>query len=333
MTAGSDDIDYGRLRRAFDRLTPPPTESHLAYATHPLEIADLRLAKSQDGHPCLLLPAARWSGAVSADRHWANLRLRHGLRLRVVEERDAETFTVLECVSADLAIGDWFLRLLPSLIDGVASTDGAQAIDEQVTRLSELFRVIDSNSHQTLPGLWGELAVIAGSLQPAMAVTAWHADPGAVHDFTAHGFHVEVKTSEAMGRKHHVSPAQLHPPEHVLLMSLQLEESDAGTSLMELYDEVLELLADHPALQAKVHTQVLACVGRRLGAAEDVRFDLPTVLSSVLVVATDDVPQLRGPFAAGVSDVRFVTDLSNVTPATTTSINSSQLWACLASSA
>ncbi len=95
-----------------------------------------------------------------------------------------------------------------------------------------------------------------------------------------------------------------------MIASLLLEEADYGASVMELYEEVIELLPEDPDLQEKVHVAVIAGVGRRLAAAEDCRYDVPAALRNAAFFVAHDVPQLAPPFPLGVSDVRFVADLA-----------------------
>lgn len=242
-----------------------------------------------------------------------------------------DTYSVLECVSGDESIRDWFLRLVPSLSEGLAVVDSLQGLQELVERIAELFRLIDRDAHRSLAGLWGELVLITASDEPSAAVSAWHVDDRATHDFTSEGIHVEVKTSEA-GRKHHFAPRQLQPGSEVLIASLLLEQSDDGASVMDLYAEVLELLPDDFELQQKVHELVIACVGRRLSTAEDVRFDVPGAIGGLRLVLGEAIPQLREPFPAGVSDVRFVSDLTAAEQVSPSEVSRRPLWANLGAS-
>jgi urease gamma subunit len=320
---------YADVRLRFDSLVAPSQGSQLAYATEPLGPGIVRLGKSQSGSPCLILTTQ--SSVSHQDSHFANLRLRHGLRLRLRTNDDLSTYSVLECVSEDVSVRDWFLRLVPSLHAKLAEASQLESVQDLVANLAELFRLIDRDAHRSLTGLWGELALITASDDPTAAALSWHVSGDATHDFTSQGAHVEVKASE-LGRKHHFSPAQLQPEEQVLVASLLLEQSDDGSSVLDLYDEALELLEARPDLQQKVHELVIACVGRRLSTAEDSRFDLPTALASARYVIAGLVPQLREPFPAGVSEVRFTADLSGCQQADAGTLANSALWTNLAAS-
>lgn len=316
-------VAYADVRLLFDSLTAPATGSRLAYAAEQLGSAGVRLGKSQGGSPCLIL--ATQDTTSHQDRHYANLRLRHGLRLRLRASDDLASYSVLECVSDDESVRDWFLRLVPTVYAKLAEASHLGSVQQLVENLSELFRLIDRDAHRSLAGLWGELALISASADPATAVSAWHTIGESTHDFSSVGSHVEVKASE-FGRQHHFSPAQLQPGAQVMVASLLLEQSDDGSSVLDLYEETLDLLERRPDLQHKVHELVIACVGRRLSAAEDARFDLPTALSTIRFILGEDVPQLMEPFPVGVSDVRFTADLSRSPQADERVLSRSDLW-------
>lgn len=187
-------LTYADVRLLFDSLLAPSQGSQLAYAAEPLGTGSVRLGKSQGGAPCLILSTQ--SSVPHQDRHFANLRLRHGLRLRLRTNDDLSTYSVLECVSDDESIRDWFLRLVPSLHAKLAEATQLESVQDLVENIAELFRLIDRDAHRSLTGLWGELALIAASDDPAAAVSAWHVSGESTHDFSSLGFHVEVKASE-----------------------------------------------------------------------------------------------------------------------------------------
>lgn len=281
----------------------------------------------QDGNPCLLVPLAE-AAAGRSDRHYANLRLRHGLRLRLREAEQLGTYSVLECVAGDPNVQDWFLRLVPSICERFVATLSLADVDAHIDRIAELFRLLGRDAHKSLVGLWGELVLILGANDPLAAVRAWHVLSTAPHDFTAAGVHVEVKATEGT-RQHHFSLQQLRPHDSTLIVSLVLEASDDGQSVLDLYEEVLELVGHDPDLQEKVHRLLMSAVGFRLGAASDVRFDAIAALGSAKAVVADEVPRVPEPLPRGVSDVRFVSDLDMSSPAASDLLEGHALWSSL----
>lgn len=321
--------EYQQVRRLFDRLTAPEPTPRRSYSTAQLH-GDVRLGKSQTGKPCLVLSVRAEPGHRQVDRHYSNLQLRHHVGLRLESTPGVTEFSVVECVSSEPAIQDWFLRLVPTLIEGLSGAGAVEQLDVEVARIGELFRLADAASPRALPGLWGELATIVGCSRPVDAVAAWHQDERALHDFTSHGFHCEVKTTEGGGRRHHFTTAQLQPPGRVLVVSLVVEGSDDGESILDLYENVVRLLEGHEDLQHKVHRQVMATVGRNLALAEEFRCDLMSALTGARIFLGDDVPQIAEPFPAGVHDVRFSSDLASVTPLSPEQARGVPLWQTIA---
>jgi hypothetical protein len=317
-------LSYLEVRRIFETLNPPRASSQLAYATELLPGGDIRLGMGQDGNPCLLIPIDEAASGRS-DRHYANLRLRHGLRLRLREAEQLGTYSVLECVASDPNVQDWFLRLVPSICERLTATLTLAEVDAQIGRIAELFRLLGKEAHKTLVGLWGELVLIVGCDNPPAAVRAWHTLSTAPHDFTTDGVHVEVKATEG-ARHHHFSLQQLHPNASTLVVSLTLSASDDGQSVLDLYEEVLELVGHDPDLQEKVHRLLMSAVGFRLGAASDVRFDAIAALGTAKPVVAVDVPRIPVPLPTGVSDVRFVADLDIAPSASPTTLAEHALW-------
>lgn len=181
-----------------------------------------------------------------------------------------------------------------------------------------------------MTGIWAELLLIKHAKDPIDAVSAWRAEENSFHDLTAHGFHVEVKATATTEGRHHFSAAQLQPKPSVAVASLVLEYSDLGVSVMDLYDAVMQRLADSSTRVAKVQKLVVSLVGRRLPEAENTRYDESTALCELNWYEASDIPALDPPFPAGISRVQFESDLSSASSLSTTAANRSDLWRNLA---
>ena len=310
-----ESVNYESLRRLFDRLDPPSDDgsSAIAYSTERLAGGTLRLGKSRNGNPALLIPADAGQYSNPRDRHFANLRLRHSLSLRIegdLDDQQANHYSVAECVTNDPAVIDWFLRLLPAIYEACSVDGRFDALDEEIARLGELFRLLDTGSHSELTGLWAELALLANARDKVQAVKCWHVHSGSLHDFTLKGENVEVKCTSGRERRHVFSAGQLEASDAVTVASFVVEQAD-GPSILDLFDNLLAALAGHSDLQHKLQTQIMSAVGRRLAEAEDTQFDLVLAARSLSFVRGADIPRLHEPFPAGVSNVHFTSDLSS----------------------
>jgi hypothetical protein len=114
-----------------------------------------------------------------------------------------------------------------------------------------------------------------------------------------------------------------------LVASFCLEATDDGPSLMDLHATMLDILAGAADLQQKINEQVVSAVGRRLAEAEDTRFDIASAFASLRWFVGDQLPQVVPPFPAGVSDVRFVSDLNAIAAADNDVLDRAQLWRAL----
>lgn len=318
-------LTYSGVRRTFDRLPPPVSgASNTSYTTEQLDSPTVRLGKTAEGLPALLMaePVAQPS---ASDRHYANIRLRHRRVLRLIGDQQPATYAVLECVTHDPTVQDWFLRLLPSLIERIGDR-GAEALDSQVAWLNELFRNFDSGADKDLTGVWAELFILHETRDPFHAIEAWRSANVSRYDFTDRGRHVEVKSTTHSQRRHAFSASQLAPPDRVLIASLVLDRSDRGPSVLELYDRVVTRIMGSSEAGEKLHQQVMALVGARVAEADDLRFDMSTAKANLRFYRVIDIPHLSAPFPAGVSNVRFSADLTTATSAPSRLGDQCVLW-------
>ncbi|MEU7475450.1 PD-(D/E)XK motif protein [Lentzea sp. NPDC042327] len=322
-------LTYVDIRRVFDRLTLPAENTFAtSYATEQLVGPHIRLAKTRDGMPALIISELTKLGISLPDRHYANIRLRHGRVLRLLKSQEPAAYSVLECVAHDRAVQDWFLRLLPALLERVGDL-GADALNDQVAWLNELFRSFDSAANKNMTGIWAELFLLHEIADPVFATTAWHSDSTSRYDFTDSGYQVEVKASTHAERKHTFSASQLAPASQVLVASLVLDQSDRGPSVLELYQRTAVRLGDAKEAGDKLHRQVMTLVGPRIAEADDTRFDMQAAAENLRLYRAEDIPQVSPPFPSGVSNVRFTSELTTAAEAPAALGELSGLWALL----
>jgi hypothetical protein len=156
-------------------------------------------------------------------------------------------------------------------------------------------------------GLWGELWVILSAPNPQWALDCWYGPDAKTFDFSADHGEMDVKTS-LQGHRHHVSLDQVLPsPSNSgrFIYSLSVDEDPAGgSSLSELVTKVRAVAADSVEVERK-----LCAAGYR----DDVTYQVRYTVRQDLLYAIDLVPRVHG-VDDGVSQVRFVTDLSRVQP-------------------
>jgi hypothetical protein len=322
-------MDYRAIRDAFDIVAiPDVNQRSVSYSTTVLGANGFRIGKSKKGNPVLFVPSGSPQSEFR-DRHLANLRVRHQLNLRLAEDQSVGKFSVVECLSQDEAVRDWFLRLLPSLYEQVQAHPPEEVLDQEIAKVAELFRVISGSTTRQLAGLWAEMSLIVRCADPRLMLESWHPSPGAVYDFTNAGFNVEVKATEGVERRHRFAAHQLRPSGAVIVASFVLRQADRGDSVMDLYTELIRVAGSDPDLQYKVNSQVGSAVGLRVAEAESLRFDSEAAAGSVALVRGECVPQPAQPFPSGVTDVRFVADLGLCPQVDLDYLSTSELWRSL----
>jgi hypothetical protein len=80
--------------------------------------------------------------------------------------------------------------------------------------------------------------------------------------------------------------------------------------LRSIFDDVVARIASKHDLVFKLHEVVAATLGESLSDAFSVRFDIRLADSSLRYFRLNDIPAIRGPLPAGVTDVHFRSDLS-----------------------
>lgn len=312
------------LAEAFARLTPPPSqldERHETFTAVPITSRpEHRLGIDRSGEPVVLLWTPRAaSGPHMPDVTLANIRVQFDLECRVGHPDGAVElahFTVVRCTGADRLLRAYFLRVAAVIVEQVGATPSKAVIGRAVDALVELFRAMDSPPRSSIQGLWAELLVATDSRRVAETVQAWHADPDGRFDFNAGNQRLEVKSSLARVRRHHFSLDQLAPipGTDILVTSVFVERAGGGSGIGDLRTELSLRLQDRPDLVAAIDLQIARTLGDQWRQAQDERFDRQLAETSVRYYESRSIPTVGPEVPAGVSDVRFVADLSAISP-------------------
>lgn len=279
--------------------------------------ASHRLAKDASSCPCLLIRQSP-SDASSAPIRLENLLVAFDVSCTVVyPEGEAErgTFTIVRCTASNPALFPHFLRVISPLIAVLGPTPTRAAVRRAVSGLVELFQALAAPAKKTVQGLWAELFVIRVASDPTAMAAAWHRDPLEHFDFSAGSQRIEVKSTSTRRREHHFSLAQLAPPKgtQVLVASLFVERSGGGASLQHLCDGIRALLVSNSELTAHFDATFYASLGSGWEDVLSEAFDLELARESLALFSADAVPAIGAPIPPFVSNIRFCSDLSQVT--------------------
>lgn len=186
-----------------------------------------------------------------------------------------------------------------------------EELDTGVRMIVRLFEALVIPSGKSVQGMWAELFLIATSANKGVVADAWRSIPSERYDFARGPERIEVKSSMRRDRRHYFSLDQLSPPTGVRLRiaSVFTERSAGGTSLERIISEACDgLRSDQQVRLRRVAAETL---GAAFNNALDVAFDREVAASSVQFYESDSIPRLGLPLPVGVSDVRFIADLTS----------------------
>ncbi len=309
------------LTKAFHALETPVSGQSAGHSFMVKSIAGfepLRLGKDQKGCPALLIPTPedpnqRWSAPIVLE----HLVVQYNASCRVsrfgggIEEG---SFTIIRCISSDTVMHAYFLTIISSIIRLLGPVPSHVDISSVVSRTIELFRALDMAPRKSIQGLWSELFLMALATDPCDLVRAWHVLPEDRFDFSARDQRIEVKSTGTGIRRHHFRLEQLLPPEgtRLLLASMFVHRSAAGTSVLDLAQEVRVKVSGETTLLLHIDQVLTLALGSTLQDGLDQRFDRELAIDSIAFFEPSAIPQLNRDIPAGVSDVHFQADLTGI---------------------
>ena len=277
-----------------------------------------RIARDVDGQPVMLFkadPQASYPPAVVLE----NLAIYHNRMCHIrstSRQIDKGIFSSISCTSPDKTVQRYFLDVMAMILAEQGQETNAFDVTRVVTTLVELFRALSRPPRESVQGLWAELYFAVTARDPIKAFEAWHEYPEALYDFTSGSQSIEVKSASYGVREHHFSLEQLRVPSgcEVLIASILVETSEVGMSLTELLKEVESKLSSRPDLLLRIHDTVAKTLGSTWRSSLETKFDRQLARSSLLFFDPRVVPSVNPVLPRGVSNVRFVSNLSSVKP-------------------
>jgi Putative PD-(D/E)XK family member, (DUF4420) len=277
------------------------------------------IGKDKESLPCLLIATARGTARSLPPIRLENLDVHFDLACHVKRDQEPEfeaIFTVIRCRDPEKETVRYFLSVCETILRILGDLPARTAIAAVVNRLATIFNQLQQPPTRSLNGLFGELFLIRLSANPRRALSAWRIDDRARFDFSDGDARLEVKTASNRLRAHSFSYEQCNAPAGTLAVvaSLFVERAAAGIAFRALINEIEHRLAGDADLIFKLHDIVAATLGTGLREALPVGFDEQLAGSSLQFFELDQIPAIRGNTPAGVSEVRFRSDLSAMTP-------------------
>ncbi len=304
----------------FNSVQPPDatTDQSPRFSAQPIPGFERhRLAKDANDIPSLLIsvtetPESKRPVPIKLE----HLTVQYDVNCRISRSTgDIEEgqFTVVRCIGLDQALHIYFLRSISAIIISLGTTPSRLDVSHAITNLTTLFRAMTEKPRKSVQGLWAELFLVARAYDTATMVTAWHITPEDRYDFSVGNQRIEMKSTATRIRQHHFSLEQLSPPTDttLLIASLFVEYAGAGTSIMELAEQIRSRISDNPDLLFHVDQIISLTLGENWRDALEARFDLELAEDSLAFFEITAIPTVGRNLPLGVSDVRFKSDLSN----------------------
>jgi hypothetical protein len=305
------------LARQFEAISRPvDTTSDLRFSAAPVEESPRhRIAIDRHGLPALLIDAidAEGTGPPLVLEH---IRIQQGVECRVTEpdgSTESRRLTIIRCTDNDPVTREYILRVGGTVLEAIGDAPASEVVNRTIESLVELFRALAVPPRKSVIGFWAELFVISHTHEQAALVEAWHKSPDERFDFGLGEERLEVKAASGRVRRHHFSLEQLLPIPgvDVLIASLLIERSAAGPSVRELVESIRSEVASDAARVLHVDTVVALTLGTAWRAAMDERFDGKAAAANLAFFRPSVIPQPPGTMPPGVTEVRFVADLSS----------------------
>jgi len=288
--------------------SPQDGSSTVSYFTLKIEGSNRHLiAKSEQGHPVLLIETCQPIGAYPASLKLENLTVMHGYagKVKTPDTEVTGVFSFVECRVTDEALIGAFLRLSSHLLDGLPELPEPRAVAIEVRKLVQIFQALRQPPAKSIQGLWAELFVLANSPDLFKWAAAWHDDPMERYDFAMQRLRVEVKSSGNRMRRHHFSHEQLHPPSDIELWiaSVFVERSVAGSNCLELLQRIQSRLAVDVGFE--VESKVIKTLGADYTKARAFTFDDELAKDSLSFIPLNAIPRIQDDLPEGVSELRY----------------------------
>lgn len=308
--------DLGKLYASLLAPTHLETTDARVFAVSPIDqFPSYFVARAINDSPALLIEAsAQKRSPISLQ----NLTITFDTQcvLRFDDKLYNTSAIVVECVSQDVLLRDYFLKIGGHIIERLGLTPTANEVASAIDALVSLFQRLSRPPRREAQGLFGELIVIDAALDAAVLIDAWHADPLDRFDFTFRDARLEIKTSATRQRCHDFTFEQCTPPLETpaLVVSMFVETAGGGLSLGALIARIENKLGHHPELTIKLHSVVADTLGMTVLQALELRFDEQLANATIAFYDLSLIPAVRGFLPPQVSAVRFRSEIGALKP-------------------
>lgn len=308
------------LIELYDTLSLPENDNKVFNAIPIPEFPNFRIAIDFEGNAVLLLSVSKRIKDLSLKNFRLKyLQLEQNLECRIYEKDsfNLQTFTVVTFRCSDRNLQEYFLRISETLVSTIGQKPTQQQIIDSLKKFVEVFKTLTDSPTNTINGLWAELFLIENSRNPKSVINYWHNLPEEKFDFNAGLERIEVKSSSNFERKHIFSSEQLNPPTdtQVLVASIFLKQHNSGMNIQQLLESISKKVNYDVETIDKLNSIVFRTLGNSLEHSFGIKFDYAIALESLKFYRHQDIKKIKEiHIPQNVSEVKFTSDLTDVTP-------------------
>ena len=273
------------------------------------------LAKAVDGTPIFLLhdaSQAHYSPGIEFKHVKAKFHVT--CRVSVGDKQFEEQFALVTIDGAMHDLYELFIRCFAAAIENLPVNSGTRELSDCVQKLTGLFRSLAQPNSKAVTGIWGELFVIANSVNVTSAIASWQVDSFDRFDFSWGNRVLEVKATTQAIRIHHFAVAQLAEPisGSGYVASLMLQPLSGGLGIIDLANTIETKLTNFPDLKIKLWANLAMALGDGFTTKLDKRFDMDYATRHFVLYAMNDIPRPELPSDSRITEIRFTADLATV---------------------
>lgn len=267
-----------------------------------------RLAKTYEGYPVLMI-CTKKSFENRQKFSLQNLKIQQNIECNIKDKGTTiiDYFTLITFTNTSTDLQLYFLRIAEPLINLLTPQPTEKEVTNVIFKFLEVFKALSEPAHKSVLGLWGELLVIAESVDADLLINAWHNNPFEKYDFGLDNWRIEVKTSTKNERIHSFSLEQLNPPYgiDVNVASILTKQTVSGKSFQDLSD-IIRAKVNDLNLISKLDLVVAQTLGDSMREAQNLKFDLALARQTLRFYSSENIPKIKPEQVTSmVFDVKF----------------------------
>lgn len=286
-----------------------------------------KLGKSDEGFPMFFICVNESVSPIkNVIREILTVEYNQVCRIESEDGTVERSYAIITLRSSEWTLQATFIDIVLLMLQSIQPVPSRKELAVEVENLITIFSALENPPVKKMQGLWGELLVIERSKYPEVLINAWHTTPSAKFDFTLGRDKIEVKTTSSETRSHKFALDQLNPSPNsrLLIASVIVRESgegNGGKSVRNLFDAIYQKVT---GVKERMHLYevMAATVGKDITKLDSVYFDYIAASDSLAYFQAQDIPHIKkADVPAGVSAVKFESDLTDVPPVSATDTN------------